>query len=65
MHKLKIEVSLIRQFDEKVAGIDNMIRLTLGQPDFPTPQHVKEAGIEAINNNFSFYTGMAGVYCFT
>lgn len=66
LHKLfnaqtqEIEVSLIRQFDEKVAGIDNMIRLTLGQPDFPTPQHVKEAGIEAINNNFSFYTGMAG-----
>lgn len=55
-----MEVSLIRQFDEKVQGIDGMIRLTLGQPDFPTPQHVKDAGIEAINTNFSFYTGMAG-----
>lgn len=56
----EMEVSLIRQFDERVQGIDGMIRLTLGQPDFPTPQHVKDAGIEAINNNFSFYTGMAG-----
>lgn len=56
----EMEVSLIRQFDEQVQGIDGMIRLTLGQPDFPTPQHVKDAGIEAINNNFSFYTGMAG-----
>lgn len=55
-----MEVSLIRQFDEKVQGIDGMIRLTLGQPDFPTPQHVKDAGIQAINTNFSFYTGMAG-----
>lgn len=66
LHKLfnaqtqEIEISLIRQFDEQVAPIEGMIRLTLGQPDFPTPQHVKDAGIEAINNNFSFYTGMAG-----
>ncbi|WP_143745217.1 pyridoxal phosphate-dependent aminotransferase [Marinilactibacillus piezotolerans] len=66
LHKLfnaqtqEIEISGIRQFDEAVAPIEGMIRLTLGQPDFPTPQHIKDAGIEAINNNFSFYTGMAG-----
>jgi aminotransferase len=57
----EMEVSLIRQFDEQVQGIEGMIRLTIGQPDFPTPRHVKDAGIEAINENFSFYTGMAGI----
>lgn len=57
----EMEVSLIRQFDEQVQDVEGMIRLTLGQPDFPTPEHIKEAGIEAINQNFSFYTGMAGI----
>ncbi|MFC6465451.1 pyridoxal phosphate-dependent aminotransferase [Marinilactibacillus sp. GCM10026970] len=56
----EIEISGIRLFDEKIASIDGLIKLTLGQPDFPTPQHVKDAGIEAIKNNLSFYTGMAG-----
>lgn len=57
----EMAVSLIRQFDEQVQDIEGMIRLTIGQPDFPTPQHVKDAGIEAINKDFSFYTGMAGI----
>ncbi|MEC6747641.1 pyridoxal phosphate-dependent aminotransferase [Marinilactibacillus sp. XAAS-LB27] len=56
----EIEISGIRLFDEKIASIDGLIKLTLGQPDFPTPQHVKDAGIKAIKNNLSFYTGMAG-----
>ena len=33
----EIAVSLIRQFDEKVSGIPNMLKLTLGEPDFNTP----------------------------
>ncbi|GAA2900896.1 pyridoxal phosphate-dependent aminotransferase [Enterococcus pseudoavium] len=57
----EIAVSLIRQFDEKVSGIPNMLKLTLGEPDFNTPEHVKEAGKQAIRDNFSHYTGMAGL----
>lgn len=57
----ELEVSLIRQFDEQVQGIEGMIRLTIGQPDFPTPEHVKQAGIDAIKNDHSYYTGMAGI----
>lgn len=57
----EIAVSLIRQFDEKVSGIPNMLKLTLGEPDFNTPEHVKEAGQEAIKDNFSHYTGMSGL----
>ncbi|MGM0302183.1 aromatic amino acid aminotransferase [Enterococcus sp. AZ048] len=57
----EIAVSLIRQFDEKVSGIPNMLKLTLGEPDFNTPEHVKKAGQQAIKDNFSHYTGMSGL----
>lgn len=57
----QIAVSLIRQFDEKVSGIPNMLKLTLGEPDFNTPEHIKEAGQQAIKGNFSHYTGMSGL----
>lgn len=57
----EIAISLIRQFDEKVSGIPNMLKLTLGEPDFNTPEHVKEAGQQAIKDNFSHYTGMSGL----
>jgi len=33
----------------------------LGEPDFTTPEHVKEAGKAAIDANFSHYTGMSGL----
>lgn len=38
----KIAVSLIRQFDEQVSGIEGILKLTLGEPDFNTPEHVKK-----------------------
>lgn len=40
-------------------GID-VIDLSLGEPDFDTPRHIKDAAIEAINNNWSHYTPVAG-----
>ena len=57
----KIEISLIRQFDQQVSSIPDIIKLTLGEPDFYTLEHVKQAGIAAIENNQSHYTGMAGL----
>ncbi len=43
----------------KAQGID-VINLSVGEPDFPTPLHIKEAGIKAINDNFSFYSPVPG-----
>jgi aspartate aminotransferase len=40
-------------------GID-VINLTVGEPDFYTPDHIKEAGKKAIEENFSFYSNVAG-----
>ncbi len=57
----QIAVSLIRQFDERVSGIEGILKLTLGEPDFNTPEHIKDAGKQAINDNFSHYSGMAGL----
>jgi len=43
----------------RAKGID-VIDLSLGEPDFDTPQHIKDAAIKAINDNWSHYTPVAG-----
>jgi aspartate aminotransferase len=40
-------------------GFD-IIDLSLGEPDFNTPEHIKEAGIEAIRQNFTHYPPVPG-----
>src|ERR1035437_1109238 len=42
-----------------VQGI-NVINLSIGQPDFFTPDYIKEAAKKAIDNNFSSYSPVAG-----
>lgn len=43
----------------KAKGID-LISLSLGEPDFDTPDHVKEAAKKAIDDNYSHYTPVPG-----
>ncbi|MDP1764110.1 MAG: pyridoxal phosphate-dependent aminotransferase [Sediminibacterium sp.] len=43
----------------RAKGVD-VIDLSLGEPDFDTPRHIKDAAIKAINDNFSHYTPVAG-----
>lgn len=43
----------------KAQGVD-VINLSVGEPDFNTPDHIKEAAKKAIDDNFSFYTPVAG-----
>lgn len=43
----------------RAQGID-VINLSVGEPDFTTPAHIKEAAKRAIDENFSFYTPVAG-----
>lgn len=57
----KIQVSLIRQFDQAISEIPGVLRLTLGEPDFTTPDHIKEAAKRAIDQDQSYYTGMSGL----
>jgi len=43
----------------KAQGID-VINLSVGEPDFNTPDHIKEAAKQAVDNNFSFYSPVPG-----
>src|SRR3954464_11488684 len=43
----------------RAKGID-VVDLSLGEPDFDTPQHIKDAAIKAINDNYSHYTPVSG-----
>ncbi|WP_303020780.1 pyridoxal phosphate-dependent aminotransferase [Muribaculum intestinale] len=43
----------------KARGVD-VINLSVGEPDFNTPNHIKTAAVKAIDNNFSFYTPVPG-----
>ncbi len=43
----------------KAKGID-VINLSVGEPDFNTPEHIKDAAKKAIDDNFSFYTPVGG-----
>ncbi len=56
-----IEISGIRKFFNKVVKYPNAISLTLGQPDFNVPEKIKEAMINAINENKTTYTSNAGI----
>src|ERR1700743_2995758 len=44
----------------KAAGAD-MVEFGAGEPHFPTPQHIKDAAIAAIQNNCTKYTAVAGI----
>ncbi|WP_297992062.1 aminotransferase A [Anoxybacillus sp.] len=55
-----IQLSGIRQFFHLVANEKDMISLTIGQPDFPTPEHIKEATKRALDEQFTSYTHNAG-----
>jgi aspartate aminotransferase len=43
----------------RAKGID-VVDLSLGEPDFDTPTHIKEAAIQAIHDNYTHYTPVAG-----
>lgn len=43
----------------KAQGFD-IVNLSVGEPDFYTPKHIKEAAKQAVDNNFSFYSPVPG-----
>ena len=52
--------SKIRAFDEKASQIPGIIKLTLGEPDMATPEHVKQAAIRSIEEDDSHYAPQMG-----
>lgn len=58
----QIQMSGIRKFFNLVSDVPNVISLTIGQPDFPTPNHIKLAAKQAIDDNFTSYTHNGGFF---
>ena len=56
-----VPVSEIRKMYNKVSDRPNAINLTVGQPDFETPDFIKVAGKKAIDDGITRYTHNAGL----
>jgi aspartate aminotransferase len=61
----RIEVSatmaVVAEAAKLKAGGADMVEFGAGEPHFPTPQHIKDAAIEAIQKNFTKYTAVPGI----
>ena len=60
----RIEVSatmaVVREADKLRANGVDLVDFGAGEPHFSTPQHIKDAGIAAIQSNFTKYTPVGG-----
>ncbi len=56
-----IKPSGIRKFFDILSEMDDVISLTVGQPDFITPWHIREAAIESLEKGKTYYTSNAGM----
>lgn len=53
--------NLIREFSDKISHIEGLLAFNIGEPDFATPDIVKETTIDSINKDQSFYAHSRGV----
>jgi len=56
-----LKPSGIRKFFDAASDIPDAISLGVGEPDFDTPWHVREEGIQALTRGKTFYTSNAGL----
>ena len=56
-----IKPSGIRKFFDIAKTIEGCISLGVGEPDFPTPWHITEEGIYALEKGYTFYTANQGL----
>ena len=56
----ELKPSGIRKFFDLVGEMTDVTALTVGQPDFVTPWHIREAGIESLERGKTYYTSNAG-----
>ncbi len=59
--KMSPTTALFAKVDELRRKGEDIVSLNVGEPDFPTPENIKEAGIKAINENFTKYTTGNGI----
>ena len=56
-----LEPSGIRKFFDILDEMKDVVSLTVGQPDFVTPWHIREAAIESLEKGRTYYTSNAGL----
>ncbi|MBQ7160946.1 MAG: aminotransferase class I/II-fold pyridoxal phosphate-dependent enzyme [Clostridia bacterium] len=56
-----LKPSGIRKFFDILDEMDDVVSLTVGQPDFVTPWHIREAGIESLEKGKTYYTSNSGL----
>lgn len=56
-----IPSSGIRKFFDLLEGMDDSISLGIGEPDFVTPWHIRDAGVYSLEKGFTKYTSNAGL----
>ena len=56
-----IKPSGIRRFFDIAASMEGVISLGVGEPDFPTPWHIRRAGIKSLEESRTRYTSNAGI----
>ena len=56
-----IKPSGIRKFFDMLSDMKDVTALTVGQPDFVTPWHIREAAIESLEEGKTYYTSNAGL----
>jgi len=54
-------LAMTKKARELTAQGVKVISLSIGEPDFPTPQHIKDAAKQAIDDNFTQYTPVSGI----
>mgnify|MGYP003320569241 CR=1 FL=1 len=55
-----IKPSGIRKFFDMIGSLDDVVALTVGQPDFVTPWHIRDAAIESLEKGKTYYTSNSG-----
>ena len=58
---VEIKPSGIRKFFDIVNEMDDVISLSVGEPDFDTPWHIRDEGIYSLEKGRTFYTSNAGL----
>jgi len=56
-----IRPSGIRKFFDLIGTMDHVVSLTVGQPDFDTPWHIRDAGIQSLEEGRTYYTSNNGL----
>lgn len=56
-----VKPSGIRKFFDILEEMDDAISLGIGEPDFVTPWHIRDAGIYSLEKGYTKYTGNAGL----